>query len=99
MAERAPEPSSGHRAEGPGGYQMKAGCAGGKSRIPVLFGESFTGWFGSNAPPLPFIAESYFVYPLLSATKYGQPKFPACFAKLNSSKPAGPRAGSLVSAS
>src|SRR3954468_17038861 len=99
MADRAPEPSSGKRVEGPGGYQMNAGCAGGSSRIPVLFGESFTGCAGSNVSPDSFVSKLYLTYGRLFPTKYGQPKFPAAFATLNSSNPGGPRLGSACKAS
>ena len=52
MADRGPEPTSGQRAEGPGGYQRKAGRAGGKSRSPVLNGDSLTGRSGFHGSPL-----------------------------------------------
>jgi hypothetical protein len=37
---------------------MNAGCAGGSSVSPVLFGESFTGCAGSNCLPGVFVAKS-----------------------------------------
>ena len=58
IAERAPDPTSGQREDGPGGYQRNAGFAGGSSRSPVLLGESLTGCAGSAAGPLSRVPKS-----------------------------------------
>src|SRR5688500_1967917 len=91
MAVRPPLPSSGNCALFPYGYQINAGCAGGKFIEPVLFGELFTGAAGLNAGPDTPVAKLKSRYGLLSAIMYGQPKLPACRAWLISSYPRGPR--------
>jgi len=38
---------------------MKAGCAGGSTFAPVLFGEEFVGRAGSKCGPTALVAKSY----------------------------------------
>jgi hypothetical protein len=53
-----PEPSWGHSGENAYGYDSAGGCAAGRTRAPVLFGESFTGAAGSNKGPDWSVAKS-----------------------------------------